>query len=1238
LPVLVVEDGLDEAAGWEALKDLFPYSPPPHLRVLAAARLLAGDPEAQGWLARLGWEAPGRARRLSLAALDRAGVADVLARLGNPLRALAANDDLITRLCQLSDGDPLLVRLYVEALLPYQGQAAAFTPDDLATLEPGLDAYFTRWFDEQRSLSGADPRQDKRVRGLLNLCAVALGPLQRADALELAPDLFDDSWTLDEAARAVNRFLLGDGESIGYAFSHPRLDDYFADRLTAKERRAWQARFLDYGRRVLAALAAGDLPPAEASPYLIQFYALHLDPEPDEPPAAASLDLLSEPWLRAHEAVTGAPAGFLADARRAWRRAEADGPAGLGHQALAALCFTSLTAQAASIPAQILMPCVEAGLVPPALGLVLARQKSDLAERASLLAQLSPRLPAAERPALLAEALAAAAQVGNYDQGDALQVIVAHLPPELATQAALAALNWPYVVHRAEILAAIAARLPPAQAQPLWQNALALARAETEGARVYALLSLIPHLPPALNAGLAHEALAAAHALTDPSDRAHFLASVAGHLPEPEQPAVLSAAFEAAGAISWDDDRSNTLMRLAERLPPPVREQVYASLAEEFSRAAGHPRRHLKGGPQSEEREAQSHWATLLERYAPFLPEADVRAALQHAWTIDEVSIRIHALSAVALRLPPAERRDLVAQALASLLNEAEEYNRLQSLVYLLDKTPDELLPDAVAAVRAVPVRDQRALMLARLAARMPPAQRKPVLAEALAAARALNDETFQAAALAALAAQLPSPRREALLLRLWQIIKSIPIEGLRLGECRRLAAQPLPPSLLDEMLAQAASARGEVDRSDLLAYLAPQLSPAQVSTALAIARGIVYASSRCRALIALARQLPEAEAPAVFAEAAVAARESEYSRPEDLLRLAQAAPLPLRAAALAEAIDAIRQSPHAHHRANWLAEASDLTEDDAERRSLLAGAFTAGAGIRDEFLRAEAVAALAPRLPSDVLPAAVQVAAALDSPYDAAKALVGLAPRLVEDDAARQAALAAARALKYPIAAAPVFAALAAALPEGQRAGLVSEALALLDIVDPENRAQELASLASHLPQPERLAVLELAVQAAEAHQPGVIHAAHGAWLAALPPTQRVSRGRALLALVPGQPETNTQSATVRQAQALRHLYDGLPDELLAGALRLAWPVAHHGDADAVIRLTAERWGVVRQASNLDPFTALTGTLRAYLHAPRSTLLAALAALAPAVAQAGGPDTVESVARALLDASQWWA
>lgn len=81
--LLIILDGLDEAAGWEAGSGLFPTAPPPHLRVVVSARVLGGDLD---WLTQLGWESPSQAREFALARLTLEGVREALAAMRTKTR------------------------------------------------------------------------------------------------------------------------------------------------------------------------------------------------------------------------------------------------------------------------------------------------------------------------------------------------------------------------------------------------------------------------------------------------------------------------------------------------------------------------------------------------------------------------------------------------------------------------------------------------------------------------------------------------------------------------------------------------------------------------------------------------------------------------------------------------------------------------------------------------------------------------------------------------------------------------------------------------------------------------------------------------------------------------------------------------------------------------------------------------------------------------------------------------
>ena len=80
----------------------------------------------------------GRAEAMTLEPLSAAGVADVLDHFGLELRLLSSRVDVVAELHRLSGGDPLLVRLYVNAFSTNRGTASRLEPRDLSQIQPGL--------------------------------------------------------------------------------------------------------------------------------------------------------------------------------------------------------------------------------------------------------------------------------------------------------------------------------------------------------------------------------------------------------------------------------------------------------------------------------------------------------------------------------------------------------------------------------------------------------------------------------------------------------------------------------------------------------------------------------------------------------------------------------------------------------------------------------------------------------------------------------------------------------------------------------------------------------------------------------------------------------------------------------------------------------------------------------------------------------------------------------------------
>lgn len=305
--LVVVLDGLDEAADWEPGPDLFPLTPPDHVRIVVSARYRTGDTGASDWLRRLGWERKGLSRSIDLSTLTKEGVARVLESMGFPLAHLGAKVDIMSELYRLTEGDPLLVKLYVEDLWSRKETVGSLKPKDLSQLKPGLNGYFDRWLDDQRKLWGKEsPLKEQAVQTLLSALACSLGPLDQDGLLQLTKL---SSWDLREALKPLDRFIIGDGKAHGYAFSHPRLGDYFKDALAASEQQTWQQRFLDWGKETVQALEDGSLLPAKAPAYIVQYYGAHL--EQAHAQTDTLLTLVCQGWSKAWEALEGSFSGFL---------------------------------------------------------------------------------------------------------------------------------------------------------------------------------------------------------------------------------------------------------------------------------------------------------------------------------------------------------------------------------------------------------------------------------------------------------------------------------------------------------------------------------------------------------------------------------------------------------------------------------------------------------------------------------------------------------------------------------------------------------------------------------------------------------------------------------------------------------------------------------------------------------------------------------------------------------------
>ena len=680
-PLLVVIDGADEAIDWEAGYDLpFPIQPGRGVKLLLSARLLSGDRDRTDWLRRLRWDE--RATRIiPLHPLTREGVAQVLEAMGHPLADLAARTDIVGQLHRLSQGDPLLVQLYVKALKGEGRQAAFLKPDDLARLRPGLKAYFETWFEAQdrawRAQGKVPLRERDDVMAFFNILAVALGPLRREDVAEVAGPPLDRGYRIRQVAEEVRRFVLGDGEEQGYVFSHPRLGQHFWEQMLPKERRAWEERFLAYGKRVLEDLHAGRLHPRQAPPYVVQFYGAHL--ERARAPDGEIHALVSQGWLQAWEALEGAYSGFLNDVDRSWHRAER--AMEVGKEIRCALCHSSVAALSANFPPELLARATQADLLTPRQALTFALSMPDEGARARALAALAPHLP----QNLLPQALKAAGEIRwPLARVLALAALAPHLPHHLREQALQQAFKAAEAIEdaddRAQALAALAPHLPQSLREQALQQALqAAGKIRRPDARAQALAALAPYLPH----DLLPQALKAAGEIERPDARVQALTALAPHLPQNLRKQALQQALQAAGEIERPDARAQALAALAPHLPHDLLPQAF------------------KAAEAIEDADAR---AQALAALAPHLPqslrEQALQQALQTAEEIDDAHNRAKALTALAPHLPQSLREQALQQALQTAGKIKNAKARARALAALAPHLPQSLLPQASRSPR----------------------------------------------------------------------------------------------------------------------------------------------------------------------------------------------------------------------------------------------------------------------------------------------------------------------------------------------------------------------------------------------------------------------------------------------------------------------------------------------------------------------------------------------------------
>lgn len=684
-PLLVVIDGIDEASGWQPEHDLpLPVFPAENVKIVVSARLLV-DRDAEGWIEALQWQ--GTASRLELPPLDRDGVAEVLKAV-TTAEEWTPSEEVADALQEATEGDPLLVRLFVDASGPQGFIDSERLPGLIAG---GLANYFNLWWGAQRQAwkdEGRDPGQEtESADAIFGVIATALGPVGRDDLAQLTGTA--SGAKLDGRLRELRRWIItagAIGDERSYAFAHPRLRDFWRETMmTGAQRAALDRRLIEHCRDEFERLVA-DPDAGTVSPYVLRYYGAHL--EQLGAPADELLKLVCPAWWRAREALEHSQEGFLQDVRRAWTRAErvvagavrdrglpvpAEAPSACIRYALVA---SSLSRLSGNLPAELLVQLVSTGVWPYASGLAEVRLDPKPYSRSRGIAALAALAQDEdERLALLGEALEAALRLPpNYQRMEALRRLAPVLPPVLLARAAADART---------IL------------DPGWRASV-----------LVVLGSCMKGRPQEETLGAALEAAAKADDFFEP---AFSLAGVVGASTGKLRTRALEAALRAARAEpAGTQNRSRELTMIAQNTEGAVRDRL---LEEAFEAALAIP------ADASNELDGSGlHWSSDLEmalrELAPLLTGGLLERALAEVQRLGDSSAAEEVIAALAPQVAAEDPHKAIA--LCRLIHPFRMGGRgEEALKQVVGRLSDQALLDEVASAAATPERGSDSVLAA---------------------------------------------------------------------------------------------------------------------------------------------------------------------------------------------------------------------------------------------------------------------------------------------------------------------------------------------------------------------------------------------------------------------------------------------------------------------------------------------------------------------------------------------
>jgi len=438
------------------------------------------------------------------------------------------------------------------------------------------------------------------------------------------------------------------------------------------------------------------------------------------------------------------------------------------------------------------------------------------------------------------------------------------------------------------------------------------------------------------------------------------------------------------------------------------------------------------------------------------------------AQSINNPEARIRSLVTLAPHLPQGMRLSILRRAVDEidrLNNDTHRCNALNTLAgYLLP----EIAERAIISAEGIQQPAERARAFTALARSLPSNLRPNLRVDALKTIQTIQDEDERAEALIAFAPHLEyitdSKQFATLLECALEIVISIVRRPLRARALVSLAPH-LTLDLQGEALAAVHSLNNERERAMLLGELAPTLPPEMLVASLAVAHGMQEQDARVHALTILAHYAPEHARDQTMLDALAAASNlpHHYERVIALAALIDVLPPHLKEQTYTNALETTRLIKNENARARALS----LLGPHLPPR-LLSRALETAYQLSNPEQRFIALIGIAPHLPPDdnhtVFTALLSTVQELTFEYKRARSLIDLIPLLPENLLLD--ALEIARAIEEPFDRVSVYVILVKHLPSEYHHPIIAESWHLIKMIDNGyDGASALSALAPLLP-----------------------------------------------------------------------------------------------------------------------------------------------------------------------------